>query len=319
MITIIQEMWNLKPEFSDNIRFVLKWKISLCRLNALRKCNYAGLKVEQLSSLKKLVNKQSLLVVLPTGYGKSLIFEILPHYFAIESNSVIPIVLIVEPLNVILKQQRDKFGDKSIIVTKEVLSSLSNDDEKVRSLREGHYWYVLGHPEELLSDGMWALYKSEAWSNPNRDVYIVVDEAHCIVLWGDGFREEYKEVGQLRSVLPRATMLALTGTCSRKMQDAITSSLFINGCDVVSSTVDRPNIFLSVCQRLPSTGRKHCAEDSLNEIMKPLLQELQSMREQFSKTILFCKKEWCGLGYEKAFIAKLADYTSMYHETVLTR
>ena len=158
---------------------------------------------------------------------------------------------------------------------------------------------------------MWTVYKSSEWSL--RRIFIVVDEAHCVVIWSDRFRKEYGQIGLLRAVLPRATMLALTGTCSKRMQSAIKSSLLIENCLTISSTIDRPNIYFSVCQRESSTGHKHSAEVSFTKVLKLYLDELQFKMSSFEKTIIFCKKEWCGVAYERAFIKQLCQYTSMYH------
>ena len=140
-----------------------------------------------------------------------------------------------------------------------------------------------------------------------------MDEPHCVVMWGDRFREEYGQIGLLRAVLPRAAMLALTNTCSKRMPPAMQSSLLIENCLIVSSTIGRPNIYFSVCQREFSIGHKHSAEVSFTKVLKLYLDELQSKLSSFEKTIIFCKKERCEVAYERAFIEKFSQYMSMYH------
>ena len=91
--------------------------------------------------------EQYLLAVLATGFGKSLIFEVLPYFVSITTNEF-PVVVIAEPLNVILHEQHAKYGDKSIIINSELTKALLKNscEGDVKKLRKGQFWYILGHP-----------------------------------------------------------------------------------------------------------------------------------------------------------------------------
>ena len=115
----------LSNEFLKDLNFTLKVKISLHRINKFRHCSYDHLKYGQIMCLKLLLKEQHLIAVLATGFGKSLIFEVLPYFVSITTNEF-PLVVIVEPLNVILHEQHAKYGDKSIIINNEVTKALLN-------------------------------------------------------------------------------------------------------------------------------------------------------------------------------------------------
>lgn len=143
--------------------------------------------------------------------------------------------------------------------------------------------------------------------------FIVVDEAHVVVQWSENFREVYGQLHQLKIFNPDSTLLALTATASKKMQGDIATSLLMNNWKLVRTSVDRPNIFFSVSRKDSLTGRYHSAEDSFLNILDPLLEELRVHREQFKKTILYCKLFWCGIAYEQAAVKGLCDHVAMYH------
>ena len=130
----------LSNEFLEDLNFVLKVKISLHRINKFRHCSYYHLKYEQIICLKLLLKEQHLLAVLAPGFGKSLIFEILPYFVSITTNEF-PVVVIVEPLNVILHELYAKYGDKSTIINSEVTKALLNNscESDVKKLREGEW------------------------------------------------------------------------------------------------------------------------------------------------------------------------------------
>ena len=113
----------------------------------------------------------------------------MPYFVSITTNEF-PVEVIVEPLNVILQEQHAQYGDKSIIINSELTKALLKNscEGDVKKLRKGQFWYILGHPEYLLFDCMWTVYKSPEWSL--RRIFVVVNEAHCIVMWDDRFRED---------------------------------------------------------------------------------------------------------------------------------
>lgn len=285
----------------------------LASINEKRNTNYVSLKAEQYECLSKIL-RNDVMAVLPTGFGKSIIFELIPYCETFMESGCRPLVLVVLPLNSILSEQQTRYGKDCVALSNDVLQRMKAGDvsDDVDRIVKGDIWFVLGHPEQLLASEMCKVYKSESWRNLK--IYIVIDEAHVVVQWGEAnFRSDYAELYKLNSFNPGAKMLAMTATASKQIQRKITSSLLMTNWQLVCTTVDRPNIYMSVKRRNPSTGSKHTAEESFLDIIEPLLAELAERKMAFTKTVVYSKLQWCGMAYEAAFIKGLASYTSMYH------
>lgn len=118
-------------------------------------------------------------------------------------------VLVIEPLNIIIDQQLTKLGKNTSICLKNKMNDI--DIDKIAS---GSFSYIFSHPKNII--GNKAVY--QALRSCNKKSYIVVDEAHCILDWGEEFRPIFKEIKQLRAVVPDAQMLALSATLSKDGQ-----------------------------------------------------------------------------------------------------
>ncbi|CAC5403386.1 recQ [Mytilus coruscus] len=111
--------------------------------------------------------------------------------------------------------------------------------------------------------------------------HIVVDEAHCVVQWGHGFREKFTELVKLRPVFPNASILALTATATTEMQNEIRKQLGMKSALTVQSSMDRPNIKLTLVKRPAG------------------FDELRAYKSSFERTKVYSKLNWCGYGYEE--------------------
>jgi superfamily II DNA helicase RecQ len=287
-------------------------KYGITEINKKRNTMYVDLREKQRECLLSVLCSDCI-AILPTGAGKSLIFEMIPYCEKYIDTKNRAVVLVISPLNSIIEEQHKRYSSDSIIVSRECLvdeeSSKNNAD--VKRLRACNVSYVLGHPEQMLSTEMGKIFRLSSWSQCN--VYIVIDEVHCVVQYGEQFRPLYAELFKLRSFFPAAKWLALTATASKKMLQNIASGLMMTEYVVCQQSVDRPNIFMKVVRRAPSTGGKHSAEESFMDIVIPLLSELHAEQENFRKTVVYCKRDYCGLAYERAVINDLTRMTSMYH------
>lgn len=189
---------------------------------------------------------KSVLVVSPTGSGKSLCFQI-------------PALLrrgctfVVSPLKTLMSDQVSGLLRKKIPATF-VNSALSSEEKEIRYSMIGvnavKFLYLA--PERFFvrsQDERKAL--SEC-----RPEYLVVDEAHCVDAWGRDFRPEYGRLGEVRKKLGSPPVLAFTATAGQAMQQRILSSLGIEDAEVFVRGVDRPNIALIRWSALP-TARHH--------------------------------------------------------------
>lgn len=163
------------------------------------------LKPKQVVTIKQAL-KNDCISVLPTGYGKSLIFEILPFVdFSFYDRQCL--VLLICPLNVIIEQEIAKLGAKSIRASDLLYKDESKDLTPIL--------YIVGHPEDITQPSI-----LEEVSRLNRRTFIVVDEAHLVPQWGEEFRPMFRNICNLKSINSHLTsILALTATASVKVQN----------------------------------------------------------------------------------------------------
>ena len=155
-----------------------------------------NLKVKQVLCLERLFFKKDLIAVLPTGYGKSLVFQVLPHLLKQRDARLTPstksVVIVVSPLNALMYDQISKLNESGIKAAIFGIKELEDEegDPCVASRWEGErktileagYDIVFCHPEAFLScnDGLEVL-QSDVYQSAVKGV--VVDEAHCILEW----------------------------------------------------------------------------------------------------------------------------------------
>lgn len=189
---------------------------------------------------------KSILVVSPTGSGKSLCFQIpalLRRGFTI----------VVSPLKTLMSDQVSGLLRKKIPATF-LNSALSSEEKEIRYSMVGvnavKFLYLA--PERFFvrrKDEREALAQC-------RPEYLVVDEAHCVDAWGRDFRPEYGRLGEVREKLGSPPVLAFTATAGQAMQKRILSSLGIEDAEVFVRGVDRPNIAL-IRWATPPRARHH--------------------------------------------------------------
>ncbi|CAG2234391.1 recQ [Mytilus edulis] len=276
-------------DFKEKLKNVLIHKIALTKINCTRNVNLTYLKPLQLQSIQGAM-KSDALIMLPTGYGKSLIFEMLGKM----NNTK---CIIISPLNAIIEEQTRKLGRKAVNVNSALINSLEGPE--AADFKDGKFEYIFGHPEQILKKEVCTIFKQKSWENVS---HIVVDEAHCVVQWGHDFRPDFRNISKLRAILPQAKILALTATATPKMRKEIQQQLCMKDVFSLSGPVDRPNIKLIVQKRLPLTGGKTTAEGSYQDVLNPYIEELCSQIWNVPKTIVYSKLKWCGVGYDMVYL-----------------
>lgn len=309
-------------EYSGDVhqlKLILCSKVALFHLNKTRGTTFNILKPKQLDCLLHLL-KRDVIAVLPTGYGKSLIFEILPYMLQakgiIFEERVPPVnVIILSPLNSIINEQLDRYGERAVHIS----STVSEDEATLKNLKAANYTYIIGHPEQLVKKSMLNLFRQHAWQQ--RTVFIVVDEAHCVAQWGPDFRPAFRDIKQLRALFVNAKVLALTATATVEMRGTITKELNMKHYAVVTASVDRANIKIIVRKRKPTIGSKLPIEESYESIYRPLFEELDEKKLAFPKTVIYTKLKWCGHGHEMAARSKMdgsdstiGQYVAQFHK-----
>lgn len=177
---------------------------------------------------------RSILVVSPTGSGKTLCFQ-LPAVLRAG------VTLVVSPLKTLMSEQVSALLGKKVPATF-INSDLSSTEKETRfrlmSQRAIKLMYVA--PERFFVRS--EIERSQL--RQSQPSYLVVDEAHCVDKWGRDFRPEYGRLDEVRQKLGSPPVLAFTATAGKEMQDRILASLGIPDAKVFVRDVDRPNIAL---------------------------------------------------------------------------
>lgn len=188
----------------------------------------------QLPIVLAALSGKSILVVSPTGSGKTLCFQ-LP---AVLRRGL---TIVVSPLKTLMSEQVSDLLAKKIPATF-VNSDLSAEEKQTRFslLGRGAIKLLYLAPERFFVRSE----DERARLKQTKPSFIVVDEAHCVYQWGRDFRREYGRLKEVREKLGGPPVLAFTATAGREMQQRILASLGIEDAEVFVRDVDRPNIAL---------------------------------------------------------------------------
>jgi len=200
-------------------------------LETLRKVwGYESLRPMQASAIRAGLEKRDALVVMPTGGGKSLCYQIPP---LVEGRTDI----VVSPLIALMKDQVDGLRQLGYPAAG-LHSGLSPDErrEVEQGAREGKYRLLFVAPERLVTP--WFL---ETVDRLGVGAF-AIDEAHCISQWGHDFRPEYRQLAMLRQRFPQASLHAYTATATPRVRDDIVDQLGLRDPDVLVGRFDRPNL-----------------------------------------------------------------------------
>ncbi|MDO0929328.1 RecQ family ATP-dependent DNA helicase [Streptomyces sp. TG1A-8] len=195
---------------------------------------WADLAPEQLAAMEALCDGRDVLVVMPTGSGKSAIYQV-------PTMRLSGPAVVVSPLIALQRDQVEGLRDSAAPAAAAVNSaqSASAVDEAWRSVREGEAEYLFLSPEQLAKDGVVDRLGRLAPS------LFVVDEAHCVSSWGHDFRPDYLRLGEVAERLGHPPVLALTATAAAPVREDIVGHLRMRDPLVMSTGFDRPDIHLA--------------------------------------------------------------------------
>lgn len=194
-------------------------------------------KGEQEDIVRSVLDGHDTFVIMPTGGGKSLCYQ-LPALM-MEGTA-----LVISPLIALMKNQVDSIRQVSESDSvAHFLNSSLNKGETARvkqDVRDGKTKLLYVAPESLTKEETVEFLKS------NKISFVAVDEAHCISEWGHDFRPEYRRIREIINAIDEVPVIALTATATEKVQHDIQKNLKILDANIFKASFNRPNLFYEV-------------------------------------------------------------------------
>lgn len=251
--------WSNHP-WSQEVKTVLRDRFHL-----------RGFRPNQLEAIDATLGGKDTFILMPTGGGKSLCYQ-LPSI--VSSGRTQGVTIVVSPLLSLMQDQVDhlqKLNIKAFVMNGEsdpaekswIIGQLSN--------RGGEGMELLYITPEMINKNQTLVRALEKLHRRNKLARLVIDEAHCVSQWGHDFRPDYKELGEVRTRLPGVPVMALTATATENVKVDVMHNLKMNGCEVFLQSFNRPNltyevrpkgkndeVLASIAETITSSYRNQC-------------------------------------------------------------
>ncbi len=191
--------------------------------------------------IEHLFEGKDALLLMPTGMGKSLCFQFMARWW--QEKSETKLVLVISPLIALMEDQVQR--SKKMGIKTGYLSSSQSQQERennYKGLAEGEYYLFYCTPERFRKDE----FLNSILNGKMKVGLFVIDEAHCISLWGNDFRPDYSLLGSKRNLLGKPLCLALTATATPHVQKDIVTQLNLIPEKIFYGGIQRPELSLNV-------------------------------------------------------------------------
>lgn len=194
---------------------------------------YTSFRPLQGEIIQRILRKEDSLVLMPTGGGKSICFQLPAIYLP-------GTALVVSPLIALMKDQVEGLIANGIPAATLNSQMPEEEQQRVKLLcAQGKIKLLYISPERIKAEADWFL--------PRLDLSLIaIDEAHCVSHWGHDFRPEYTQLAILKERFPKVPMIALTATADKITRKDILAQLRLRTPETFISSFDRPNLSLAV-------------------------------------------------------------------------
>ena len=212
---------------------------------------FSSFRPGQEEAIQSLLSGKHTVAVMPTGSGKSLIFQLAALHLP-------GITLVISPLIALMKDQVDslkRHGIPATFINSSI--SLSEQSGRLKGMTDGKYRIVYLAPERLRNARFLEVLRGTKVS------LLAVDEAHCISEWGHDFRPDYMHIAKFREEIGFPITVALTATATPQVQTDISRLLQLDKPTLIVNGFNRPNLVLTVRNVLDPIHRYSVLRDAL--------------------------------------------------------
>ena len=198
---------------------------------------YSSYRYEQEKIINSVLSGCPTLAIMPTGAGKSLCYQI-PAIISSKKT------VVISPLISLMDDQVSALKECGIQAAK-IHSDMTYDERSSswNNFKNGKEKIIYLSPEKIMSEDFLNQLK-------NLDVGLfVIDEIHCVSKWGHNFRPDYNQLSQLKSLFPNSNIIGFTATADQTTRLDILEKIFNKKVNVFISSLDRPNLSLSITQK----------------------------------------------------------------------
>lgn len=250
--TLMMHPWSLEVKQVMRTRFHLK-----------------GFRPNQLEAINATLAGKDVFVLMPTGGGKSLCYQ-LPA--VVTSGKTRGVTIVISPLLSLMEDQVEHLralNTQAFLINGE--SSIEHRKFITQSLRDPtveKYIQLLYVTPEMLSKNQTMVNAFKDLHGRGRLARIVIDEAHCVSQWGHDFRPDYKALGEVRRQFIGVPVMALTATATENVKVDVMYNLGIQGCEVFTQSFNRPNLSYEIRRK---------GKDVLSSIAQTIKEKYRNM------------------------------------------
>lgn len=206
-----------------------------------------GFRPNQLEAINATLSGKDTFVLMPTGGGKSLCYQ-LPSI--VKSGKTRGVTVVISPLLSLMQDQVDhlqKLKIQALLINSEVTAEHRKlVMESLRDPQVEKYIQLLYITPEMISKSQVIISAFHDLHQRKKLARIVIDEAHCVSQWGHDFRPDYKLLGEVRGQFPGVPVMALTATATENVKVDVIHNLRIQNCEVLTQSFNRPNLTYEV-------------------------------------------------------------------------